>query len=81
MSKRRVENLGCGQCGMLVEPADAFHPYLYCVLFQRGILNPAAFLEGQRFIPEPMHWGEGAPMRQREAARSRKVAADAGVSR
>jgi hypothetical protein len=57
---------------MVVDPPNAFHPYLYCRLFALGVRNPAAFLEGQRFIPEPMHWGEDAPMRQREAARSRE---------
>lgn len=60
---------------MLVEPAMAFHPHLYCRLFKLGVLNPAAFLEGQRFIPDPAHWGDDAPAKQREAAISRKVSA------
>ncbi len=69
------ENADCAECGMLVEPAMAFHPYLYCVLFKAGILNPAALLYGQRFIPDPSHWGEGAPARQLAAAEGRKVKA------
>jgi hypothetical protein len=44
--------MGCGQCGMLVEPPTAFHPYLYCRLFGLGVLDPAAFLERQHFIDE-----------------------------
>lgn len=67
------ETNGCATCGMLVEPANAFHPWIYCVLFKRGILNPAAWLEGQHFIPDPVHWGQHAPARQRGAAASRKV--------
>jgi hypothetical protein len=63
-----MENMTCAQCGMLVEPAMAFHPFLYCRLFKAGILDPAGFLEGQHFIPDPAHWGKGAPKRQREAA-------------
>lgn len=73
MSKR-TDNADCAECGMLVEPATAFHPYLYCVMFKQGFLNPAAFLEGQRFIPDPAHWGDDAPAKQKDAASSRKVA-------
>ena len=65
----RVQGMTCTTCGMLVEPAMAFHPYLYCRLFTAGILDPARFLEDQRFIPDPAHWGEDAPKRQREAVR------------
>jgi hypothetical protein len=64
----KTENMDCAECGMLVEPAMAFHPYLYCRLFKLGVLNPAKFLEGQQFIPDPEHWGEDAPRRQAEAA-------------
>jgi hypothetical protein len=60
---------------MLVEPANAFHPWLYCELFKSGVRNPAAFLAGQHFIPDPQYWGEDAPARQRLAAESRKVRA------
>lgn len=69
---QRIDTAGtmeCAECGMLVEPAMAFHPYLYCRLFKAGFLNPAALLEGQRFIPDPTHWGEDAPARQRKAIR------------
>lgn len=64
------ENMVCTACRMVVEPPMAFHPYLYCRLFQLGIVDPAGFLEGQRFIPDPTHWGEDAPVRQRAAART-----------
>lgn len=73
VSAVRVENMTCAQCGMLVEPAMAFHPYLYCRLFQLGVLNPAKFLEGQRFIPDPDHWGKDAPHQQAAAAGGRKA--------
>jgi hypothetical protein len=72
-----TENMDCATCGMLVEPAMAFHPYLYCRLFKAGFLNPAAFLQGQGFIPDPAHWGDDAPSRQVAAAASRKVASNA----
>lgn len=64
----RIENMTCAQCGMLVEPAMAFHPYMYCRLFQLGVLNPARFLQGQHFIPDPAHWGAAAPAKQVDAA-------------
>ena len=64
-----TEGMSCASCGMLVEPANAFHPWLYCQLFQLGVLDPARFLDGQHFIPDPAHWGEDAPSRQREATR------------
>ncbi len=64
-----TENMTCAGCGMLVEPAMAFHPHLYCRLFQLGILDPARFLEGQRFIPDPAYWGEDAPAKQAAAVR------------
>lgn len=63
----------CAECGMLVEPAMAFHPWLYCQLFKRGVLNPAQFLEGQFFIPDPEHWGEDSHQKQREAAAGRRA--------
>lgn len=75
MSTERSTDMGCAECGMLVEPANAFHPFLYCRLFKLGVLNPAAFLEGQHFIPDPDHWGEDAPARQHAAAESRRVRA------
>lgn len=59
---------GCAACGMLVEPETAFHPYLYCQLFKLGVKNPARFLEDQRFMPDPAHWGKDAPRRQCDAA-------------
>jgi hypothetical protein len=68
---------GCGVCGMLVEPPNAFHPHLYCELFKAGFLNPAGLLASQFFIPDPGHWGEDAPGKQVAAAASRKVAAGA----
>lgn len=58
---------------MLCEPPTVFHPYLYCELFKRGVVNPAAFLEDQHFIPDPAHWGKSAPRNQAKAAASRKV--------
>ena len=64
------KNMDCQECGMLVEPAMAFHPYMYCRLFQLGVLDPARFLEGQHFIPDPAYWGEDAPGKQLAAARS-----------
>lgn len=70
----RTENMDCADCGMLVEPAMAFHPHLYCQLFKAGFLNPAQLLEGQRFIPDPAHWGDDAPAKQSAAAASRMVA-------
>lgn len=70
-AKVRIENLDCAECGMLVEPSMAFHPWLYCKLFKMGITHPAKYLEGQHFIPDPAHWGEDAPDRQREAVRNR----------
>ena len=69
----QIDNMTCGQCGMLVEPAMAFHPYLYCALFERGIRNPAKFLQGQGFIPDPNMWGQDAPAKQRTAAAARKT--------
>ena len=68
-----MDNASCAECGMLVEPAMAFHPWLYCRLFKLGILDPARFLQGQHFIPDPEYWGEDAPRRQREAALERYV--------
>lgn len=65
----KIENTHCAECGMLVEPGDAFHPWLYCWLFKGGVTNPATFLEGQHFIPDPGHWGEDAPLRQKAAIR------------
>ena len=65
------ENSHCGDCGMLVE-VPTFHPWLYCRLFKLGVMNPANFLEGQHFIPDPEHWGEDAPHGQRAAARERR---------
>ena len=62
----------CAECGMLVHPPMAFHPWLYCQLMKMGILNPAGFLEGQHFIPDPEHWGKDAPARQREADAGRR---------
>lgn len=67
------ESAPCGSCGMLVEPATAFHPNLYCQLFRAGFRDPAGFLEGQRFIPDPDYWGTEAPASQRKAARRRSV--------
>lgn len=67
-----TENTHCAECGMLVTPPTAFHPWIYCELVKLGIRNPAAFLEGQHFIPDPTHWGEDAPARQRAADRSRR---------
>ena len=63
------ENKHCAECGMLVEPAMAFHPWMYCQLFKAGWTDPAGFLEGQHFIPDPGYWGEDAPRKQREARR------------
>lgn len=66
------ESAGCAECGMLVDPPNAFHPWLYCQLVKAGIRNPAGFLEGQHFIPDPAHWGEDAPASQRAADRARR---------
>lgn len=66
-----AQNNHCGDCGMLVDLPE-FHPWLYCRLFKMGVMNPANFLEGQHFIPDPQHWGKGAPRRQVEAARERR---------
>jgi hypothetical protein len=68
---RPVENTHCAECGMLVGAGPVFHPWLYCRLFKLGVTNPAKFLECQHFIPDPGHWGEDAPRRQREAAARR----------
>jgi hypothetical protein len=68
---RQMPNTGCGSCGMLVDPPNAFHPYLYCELFKLGVTNPAQFLSGQAFIPDPNYWGKDAPGKQVEAARAR----------
>lgn len=56
---------------MLVDPPDAFHPYLYCELFKLGVMNPARFLQDQHFIPDPERWGKDAPARQVEAMHGR----------
>jgi hypothetical protein len=53
-----VENTTCADCGMLVEPATEFHPGIYCTLFKAGFLDPAHFLSGHGFIPDPAVWGE-----------------------
>ena len=66
------ENQACGGCGMQVDPPMAFHPWIYCELFKLGITNPAGWLEGQHFIPDPEHWGKDAPAKQREADRGRR---------
>lgn len=68
--RSRLDNAPCAECGMLVEPATAFHPLLYCCLFKAGFTDPAGFLQGQRFIPDPAYWGEGAPARQSAAVRA-----------
>lgn len=67
-TKNLRENMDCAECGMFVEPAMAFHPWLYCQLVKLGVRNPAKFLEGQHFIPDPGHWGDDSPARQRAAA-------------
>ncbi len=61
----------CASCGMLVGPPALFHPWLYCELFKMGVANPARFLEGQHFIPDPKHWGKDAPSKQLESMRQR----------
>lgn len=66
-----MSDKGCGECGMLVDPPNAFHPFLYCRLFKLGVMNPARFLAEQHFIPDPAHWGEGAPDKQDAAMRAR----------
>lgn len=66
-----TENSGCADCGMLVDPPNAFHPGIYCRLFKMGVMNPAGFLDGQHFIPDPEHWGKDAPKKQTAAAVSR----------
>jgi hypothetical protein len=68
-----MNNTHCADCGMLCEPQTVFHPWLYCQLFKAGVGNPAAFLEGQHFIPDPAHWGDDAPAKQAHAAASRAV--------
>ena len=73
-----ADNMTCGACGMLVAPAMAFHPWLYCQLFKAGILDPAGFLEGQHFIPDPAHWGEDAPEKQWQAMRNPRLSRPAG---
>lgn len=62
---------GCGVCGMLVDPPNAFHPHLYCRLFKLGVMNPARFLNDQHFIPDPKHWGKDASNKQAESMRAR----------
>lgn len=63
---------GCAACGMLVDPPNAFHPYLYCRLFKLGVSNPARFLQDQHFIPDPEHWGKDAPAGQVAADKARR---------
>lgn len=53
-----VENMACAECGMLVEPAGAFHPWLYCWLFKRGVSRPGEFLATHGFVPDPAVWGD-----------------------
>ena len=57
MSKR-IENMHCGECGMLVEPINAFHPWLYCWLFKSGVTDPDRFLATHGFVPDPAIWGD-----------------------
>lgn len=61
MSKVVVENMTCAECGMLVEPAYAFHPWLYCWLFKAGVRDPGKFLATNGFVPDPTVWGEDRP--------------------
>jgi hypothetical protein len=63
-----IDNTTCQGCGMLVEPASAFHPGLYCELFKLGVRNPARWLASQHFVPDPAYWGEDAPARQARVA-------------
>ena len=53
-----VENMTCADCGTLVEPASAFHPGIYCALRKAGFTDPARFLSGHAYIPDPAVWGE-----------------------
>lgn len=48
-----VEPFDCQECGMLCEPGDVFHPYLYCWLRKKGVLDPGAFLKLHGFQPDP----------------------------
>ena len=52
-----VNGMTCGECGMYVASAGEFHPYLYCWLFKRGILDPGRFLAEHGFsrAPAPAH--------------------------
>lgn len=53
-----TDHMTCADCGCLVQPANAFHPYLYCWLRKQGVNNPGAFLKAHGFIPDPKAWGE-----------------------
>jgi hypothetical protein len=68
-----AENMNCGDCGMLVEPANAFHPGAYCQLFKAGVTNTALWFESVHFMPDPSFWGDDAPARQRHASRTSRV--------
>lgn len=48
-----MNGMDCAECGMHVEPAGAFHPWLYCWLRKRGVLDPGKFLADHGFMPNP----------------------------
>lgn len=40
----KVSAMVCQTCKMRVEPANAYHPWLYCELVQLGHDDPEAYL-------------------------------------
>lgn len=58
MTVKLKTSMHCAECGMLCEPADAFHPWLYCWLRKRGVVDPGGFLREQGFMPDPARWGD-----------------------
>lgn len=42
-------SMWCMECGMKVQPANAYHPFLYCELFKLGHRDPAKYLRDYGF--------------------------------
>jgi len=50
MRDRKPLNTRCGECGMDVGHAAAYHPFLFCELFKLGHRDPAAYLAQYGFV-------------------------------
>lgn len=48
-NRRRETGMDCQECGAHVEPAGAYHPYLYCELVKLGHRDPEAYLRSYGF--------------------------------